>query len=261
MFLDDFCTITDDRVRIAARDASRFAKEVAGDFNPIHDPGSRRFCVPGDLLFALVVCRYGLSRHMAFRFRGMVGEGVTLCLPPTPGERFSLTDEQDRVCLEVERDGPTTCDMTVIEPFVRSYVAFSGRNFPHILQPLLAGHGVMFNPDRPLVMYDSMAFTLEDFVDGDPVAELADARLDVAAKRADALLDFAILVGGANVGHGSKKLVISGLKPYDDERMKRIMADYEARRAEYLASAQAGPAADTGSVAAPPATGEHRGRQ
>lgn len=69
MFLDRFHTIQDGCVHISASQASQFAKEVAGDFNPIHDPDARRFCVPGDLLFAVVVSRFGLSRHMTFQFR------------------------------------------------------------------------------------------------------------------------------------------------------------------------------------------------
>ncbi len=237
MFLDAFYNIAEGRVRIAAADASRFAKEIAGDFNPIHDPDSRRFCVPGDLLCALVLRHYGLAREMTFRFRGMVGDGVTLCLPEEAGEAFTVTDDRDRAYLDVERAGPVTLDAGVIEPFIRSYAAFSGKNFPHILQPLLAEHGVMFNPDRPLVMYDSMGFALDGFADGEVTAELAGAELEVATKRADALLHFDIRAAGERIGSGSKRLVISGLRAYDDERMQRIIAEYEARRAAYGATA------------------------
>ncbi len=57
MFLDPYHCEEDGFVRVGAEQASQFAKGVADDFNPIHDPDSRRFCVPGDLLFALVLSR------------------------------------------------------------------------------------------------------------------------------------------------------------------------------------------------------------
>lgn len=79
MFLDDFHTLTDGRIRISAQQASQFAKRIAGDYNPIHNPDARRFCVPGDLLFALVLARFGLSQRMSFRFLSMVGDGTPLC--------------------------------------------------------------------------------------------------------------------------------------------------------------------------------------
>lgn len=78
MFLDRFHSVQDGHVVISALQASQFAKEIAGDFNPIHDPDARRFCVPGDLLFAIVLARFGLSENMTFRFRSLLGENVPL---------------------------------------------------------------------------------------------------------------------------------------------------------------------------------------
>ena len=42
MFLDRFHSVQDGHVVISALQASQFAKEIAGDFNPIHDPDARR---------------------------------------------------------------------------------------------------------------------------------------------------------------------------------------------------------------------------
>ncbi|MEO1880948.1 MAG: DUF3581 family protein, partial [Methylococcales bacterium] len=71
--LKEFYSGPDDCVAITAEQGSLFAKEVAGDFNPIHDVDSKRFCVPGDLLFAIVLEKYGLSKTMNFTFTGMLG--------------------------------------------------------------------------------------------------------------------------------------------------------------------------------------------
>ena len=65
----DFYAQRGEYVVISAEQASRFAKGVAGDYNPIHNPGARRFCVPGDLLFTLVLTKVrfvatnGISLH------------------------------------------------------------------------------------------------------------------------------------------------------------------------------------------------------
>lgn len=230
MFLDDYYQQDGECIRVSAEQGSRFAKQVAGDFNPIHDAGARRFCVPGDLLCALVLRTYGLRRDMTFRFRELVGADVALRFRERDDGSIAVTDAADKVCLEVERSGPVMAPPDAVASFIRSYAAFSGENFPHVLQPLLEQHGVMFNPDRPLVMYDSMGFVLDDAAGGEPSAELTEARLDVGAKRADALLHFAIRVAGEHVGHGSKRLVIGGLRPYDAERMQQVIDEYEERR-------------------------------
>ena len=235
MFLDDFYTVTDGWIRIGADQASQFAKQIAGDFNPIHDPDAKRFCVPGDLLFALVLARGGLSERMSFYFRGMVGDDVPLQFPDAQADSLDVTDANGKVYLHVERSGETTSDAQVIEAFVRRYVAFSGRNFPHFLHPLLAAEKVMFNPDRPMVIYDSMGFHLGRLDAAVPEMELSDSRLEVSGKRADALLDFQISAAGETIGTGEKKLVVSGLREYDEERMKRFIEDF-TRRAEAGAS-------------------------
>ena len=62
----------DERITISAEQGSHFAKDVAGDFNPIHNTDAKRFCVPGDLLFAITLLRYGLRSKMDFRFLEML---------------------------------------------------------------------------------------------------------------------------------------------------------------------------------------------
>ena len=233
MFLDEFRTAVDGNVRVTAHQASRFAKEIAGDYNPIHDPDAKRFCVPGDLLFALVLTTYGLSERMVFSFRGMVGEGISLQFPQQMGDEFDITDDTGKVYLHVERSGQITKDEAVIEAFIRRYVAFSGQNFPHFLQPLMATKNVMFNPDRPLVIYDSMDFELRRLNALEQEMELSAAALDVNGKRGDAQLSFTLTSAGEAIGVGSKKLVISGLREYDEARMQDVVEEFYRRKESY----------------------------
>ncbi len=235
MFLDDFHSVQDGTIRITARQGSRFAKEVAGDFNPIHDPDAKRFCVPGDLLFALVLARYGLSTRMRFGFRGMLGDDVAIRFRESGSGTLDIVDAGGKVYLEVERAGPIIRGEEVVEAFTRRYVAFSARNFPHFLKPLMAEKGVMFNPDRPLVIYDSMSFELRNLDLDSPVMELANATLDVSGKRGDALIAFDIVAAGERVGGGSKKLILSGLRAYDEERLQDFIAEFTRRMEDYRA--------------------------
>ena len=72
-FLKAFITEIDrNTVRISAKQACDFAKGIAGDFNPIHDHDSKRFCVPGDLLFTESIRRLGLYQSMHFDFMDML---------------------------------------------------------------------------------------------------------------------------------------------------------------------------------------------
>ncbi|ALM51555.1 DUF3581 family protein [Halomonas huangheensis] len=233
MFLDEFHTCVDDRVVVSADQASRFAKSIAGDFNPIHTPGARRFCVPGDLLFALTLARFGLSQHMSFRFLAMVGADRPLTFAEHEDGVVRVHDDDGKCYLEVERRGDITHDVSVVEGFTRCYVAFSGKNFPHYLKPLMQQQGVMFNPRRPLVIYDSMGFSLDRLDAVAPSLVLSDSQLTVIGKRGDVALEFAIAADDQPIGVGAKKLVVSGLCTYDDEAMEDIVSEFYRLRAEH----------------------------
>jgi len=100
--LEAYFTAEGDAFRVTREQASQFAKSVAGDFNPIHDPDARRFCVPGDLLFSLLLNRIGLSRHISVEFTGMVDEKHTLQLEHTDTD--SQLVEGDKTFLTASHD-------------------------------------------------------------------------------------------------------------------------------------------------------------
>src|SRR5512137_136718 len=99
MFLRDFYSVYDGKVSIADEQASMFAKEVAHDFNPLHDVDAKRFCVPGDLLFSMALEKYGLSQNMHFIFSGMVGHDVLLNFPDTEADQIDVNDNQGKTYL------------------------------------------------------------------------------------------------------------------------------------------------------------------
>lgn len=235
MFLKEFYETHDNNsIRIAANQASTFAKEIAHDFNPLHDVDAKRFCVPGDLLFSLVLEKYGLSENMHFIFSGMVGDGVLLNFPDTDAEHIDVTDNQGKTYLQIERSGPVTHDHAMIEALIRDYVAFSGQNFPYVLVPLLEKEKVMFNIDRPLVIYESMTLNMQKLHVPDPCLEMLEPKMEVNGKRATAYLYFQIKSAGEIVGSGFKKLAVSGLRTYEAEPMRAFVDDYLARKNGYL---------------------------
>lgn len=234
-YLNPFFQESDDFITITPEQASTFAKEVARDFNPLHNPDAKRFLVPGDLLFALVLARNGLSQEMEFNYTGMVGNKVLLQFPKQPDETFNIVDNQGKQYLDVTRRGEKSTDMSLIEAFTRAYVAFSGHSFPHILVPLMKKHQVMINPDRPMVIYESMAFKLDHLEIQSPTLELTDSSLKVQGKRGTVRLQFQVLENGKPVGNGYKTLVLSGLREYDEAKVQGLVDDYEDIKAGYQA--------------------------
>lgn len=221
-------------LRVSRQQASDFAKKVAGDFNPIHDVDSTRFCVPGDLLFALVLHKYGLSQHMDFVFKGMVGDGVELIFPDAGTNPITITDSHGKSYLSIERGGEVTMDQELIQALTRRYVEFSGQTFPHILVPLLTQHKVMLNPERPLVIYESMAIHMDRLDIKDPTLELANSTLNVEGKRGHVSLEFSIKAEGKVVGKGTKSLVLSGLRTFEQHDIDHLVNNYSVRKQAYL---------------------------
>jgi hypothetical protein len=231
MLLAPFYTKNANLIRISAQQASNFAKLQCFDFNPIHDPDNKRFCVPGDLLFSLALNIYGVSESMSFTFTNMVGADMGLIFPETTDNTIIITNEQGKSVLEIERKGKINTDTQFIESMIKNYGQFSGKNFPTLLMPLMKKHGVMFNPNRPLVMYNSMSFEFSNIdFDNQMLLELADSTLEVEPKRANSFLHFDIFDGQKLAGKGIKRMVVAGLREYDHDVITEFVKGYEARR-------------------------------
>lgn len=230
MKIEQYCQIDASRLSFTPQQASDFAKKVAGDFNPIHDPDSKRFCVPGDLLFSVILHHYGLYQRMDFSFSGMVGSGINLVLPEFNGGSLQLTDDNDKPYLTVECSGGSSHNPRLIDSLATHYVEFSSKAFPHILVPLMEQQNVMINPDRPLVIYDSMSFELDTLDIDDIHLELSQQQLDVNGKRGDLTLRYTIHNNGDIIGRGCKRMVLSGLRPFDKTRMDELVASYISRK-------------------------------
>lgn len=230
MNIEEYYQVNDSRLYFSREQGSAFAKDVAGDFNPIHDVDSKRFCVPGDLMFASIIHHYGLREHMIFNFSGMVGDHVNLVLPDCDAEHLAILDEKDKKYLAIECSGKHTRNTPLIESLIKGYVAFSGQAFPHILVPLMADQNVMINPERPLIIYESMSFNL-DTLDIDEIElQLTSSALQIEGKRGNVNLEYDILSQGQPVGHGCKRMVLSGLRPYEKAAMDKLVGDYIARK-------------------------------
>jgi hypothetical protein len=239
MFLKEFYSGTDNLIKITAEQGSLFAKEIANDFNPLHDIDAKRFCVPGDLLFSIGLEKYGLSKKMNFIFAGMLGHGVTLDFPKTEEDQFDIIGSHGKTILKIERSGERSSNDSIIDALIRNYVAFSGHNFPYVLVPLMAKQNVMINLTRPLVLYNSMTLEFEHLNFTQPEVEMLEPELTVNGKRGDAHFNFQITSEGQVVGSGFKKIVISGMREYEENPMQAFVDEYLARKNTYLDSVKA----------------------
>ena len=165
MKVDDFYNYTaaqpSGTLTFTRQASSTFAKEMAGDFNPIHNPDARRFCVPGDLLFAVVLDLFKARAKMNFEFEQMVDDRVTLKVP-VQEHGLRMVDNSDKCYLDVSFSGDTVESDAANQSLLAAYVKFSGQNFPFLLIGLMKKHNVMINPQRPLVIYRRMSIELQD---------------------------------------------------------------------------------------------------
>lgn len=233
MNLEKYYTREGSKLSFTRQQASDFAKTVAGDFNSIHDVDSKRFCVPGDLLFSVIVQHYGLRQTMGISFSGMVGDDVILILPEVDAREISIYDENDKKYLDISTNGQHSKDDGLINSLTRNYVKFSGHNFPHVLVPLMKENNVMINTERPLVIYDHMRISL-DTLDIDTVdLTLTDNVFRLYGKRGDVALNYDLRCNGETVGKGQKKMVLSGLREYDQDKIDQLIQVYNERKNQY----------------------------
>lgn len=232
--------------------ASEFAKGIAGDFNPIHDEGSKRFCVPGDLLFSVLLHRYGAAQKTRVQFSGMLDGNTRISLPAKGGTELQIVDARERPLLSLFQQGRGFLDKHFISELCEQYVKFSGQTFPGVLVPLMKASGFMINPDRPLVIYKDMAIDLDESavelflpvetgdcielaapLEGRISLMLCDSDISVDGRKGLVRLVFGIDVDGQRIGSGEKNMVLSGLREFDDSAMQAVVDQYNARRDEY----------------------------
>ena len=167
---------------------------------------------------------------MKFDFSGMVSEGIELHFNTQDAQLIKVVDDQDKEYLSIEQSGEKTHDEDFASALAERYVAFSGYTFPHILVPLMAEEGVMINPARPMVIYQSMSIEMLRLDLNDVSLEMTGSTLEVQGKRGTALLNFCFKTGDEIVGYGEKKMILSGLRAYDQAVIDELVSDYETRK-------------------------------
>lgn len=250
MDITDYFTDDNGSVSFDEATASEFAKGVAGDFNPIHDPGSKRFCVPGDLLFSVLLHRYGAAKITHVVFSGMLDGATRMIVPETVDEQVHIANGRDRNLLSFFLKGERISNDAFIAKLCEQYVKFSGQTFPDILVPLMKTANVMINPARPLVIYKDMTLEFNDdaialFDDkpadkqlGESLGEglslkLSDTDINVDGRKGLVRLAFSIELDGSSIGVGEKNMVLSGLREFEEPAMQAIVDQYNQWRDHY----------------------------
>ncbi len=210
--------------------ASNFAKLVANDYNNIHDVNSRRFCVPGDLLFALSLTKFGLYPSMKIEFKDMVKNDISLQFTRVDEVNTAITGEEDKEFMTLASSGDPVTEPALITKVIKDYVRFSGENFPTLLVPLLKEKSLMLSPTRALAMYKNMSIDLQTRKLSNPTIAFAGSDIDVQGKRATVILKFNFIQDDEIVGTGQKEMILSGLIPFQQEVVDGVIRDYEAQK-------------------------------
>lgn len=235
MFTEDYYTQSGDSFLFSKQQGSDFAKRIAGDFNPLHDIGNSRFCVPGDLLFSVLLSKYGISQEMHFDFQGMVAGDMPINFCQTEEGLVAQNDKEKNV-LAMTSSGDMTENSVFIEGLIRAYVAFSGKTFPHIIIKLMKQEGSMINTRKPMVIYDQMKLSFDRFSESAPEVALQQCQFDVTGKRGMVTMHFDLRAEGQSIGRGEKKIIMSGLRPYDQTDIDYLVDAYNAGREAYQGS-------------------------
>lgn len=232
MNLEHYYSEQDGKLIFTRQQASDFAKRVAGDFNPIHDTDASRFCVPGDLLLSILLAKTGISEEIEIQFNGMISANTPLTIVETDEEVTVVDDDQKRY-LTMTRRGAVRHDQALATEIATHYVQFSGKNFPHIMVPLMREQQMMINTDRPLVMYEKMSLAFDDLSIASAQVELSDSAMHVSGKRGKVELAFDFIVNGQQVGYGCKTMVASGLRPYCEAAIQDLVERFNQRKDAY----------------------------
>ncbi|MBO1110151.1 DUF3581 family protein, partial [Plesiomonas shigelloides] len=144
----------------------------------------------GDLLVAVVMSKIGLSQHMHVDFAGMFSDGVALSLNSEDQQLWCVSDDSGKNYRNVATSGETTFDSHITEQVMRSDVAFSGMNFPHIMVPLMEQTQHMIHQTRPLVIHESMSLELSSQELASPSVRLSNASMKIDENRGNVTLTF-----------------------------------------------------------------------
>ena len=232
MFTKEFYTKANNNYQFSRQQGSDFAKLIARDFNPLHDVDNSRFCVPGDLLFALMLSQFGLRQSMTFDFQGMVSGDMPIHFEDDDSVVTAKNDKQ-KTLLSVSREGEKTNNSIFIEGLIRAYVAFSGKTFPHIIIDLMKKENVMINTRKPMVIYDQMSLSFVRFSEIAPEVVLHDCDFDVNGKRGMVTMNFDLRADDESIGRGEKQIIMSGLRPYEQSEIDFLVQSYNASKANY----------------------------
>lgn len=233
MFIEQYCPIDNEQISFTRQQGSDFAKKVADDFNPLHNIEAKRFCVPGDLLFSVIIAKSGLHKEMSFNFSGMVNDSIALTFPNEIINDFDIVDSKNKTYLTVEASGEKTHSASLINALTKAYVNFSGHTFPDILVKLMTENNIMINPARPMVMYQCMKISLERLDITTLTLKLAKTSITIEGKRGDAWLEFDLISEGKIVGHGKKHMLLSGLREYCQDNVDAMVEQYTNSKIAY----------------------------
>ncbi|GAL28780.1 hypothetical protein JCM19239_393 [Vibrio variabilis] len=78
--------------------------------------------MPGDLLFAVLLQKEGISQKMRFDFSGMVGDGVALNVVEKGEHESAVVDASGKEYLQMTHTGEVSQNQEFIEHVVTNYV-------------------------------------------------------------------------------------------------------------------------------------------
>ena len=176
--------------------------------------------MPGDLVFSEAIRRYGLHQSMEFNFLEMLSADSPIRYSNERSKSYQyVSNRNEKKVMDIHIEGSQIENNSLADEFTQAYVRFSALSFPTILVPLMKKHHVMINVDRPLIVYKSMSFNIFQTGFDHINIELIESTLEVDGKRGNACFIFSMSSNGSVIGKGMKKLILSGLREFNEEKI------------------------------------------
>lgn len=220
--------IGNDVFRFIPTACSAYARNVAKDFNPIHSHLAKKYCVPGDLIFALITEMHGAHNYMRVDFLNRVGAECKLFFD-TKRIALALLDVDKKLYAELATAGDKSVCPKRLKTVSNVVVSCTSGYFPYKLIDNLREENVMLSIRRSMVMLKSIEVELRNIHSASSlVAKYQSSGLELSGKRGEVKVYFQLFDDdGISVGFVTKTVLIIGIEKFNDKASKQYLDDYE----------------------------------
>lgn len=206
-----------------------YARNVVKDFNPIHNHLAKNYCVPGDLIFALMVERGGVHGSMRMDFLNRVGKDSEYIFVSGKAG-MALLDRGNKVQAQLIGSGDASVCVKCISAVSDAVLSCTSSYFPYKMMRSLRAENLMLSGCRSLVILKSIEVNVSDLhFASDLTAVFCSSSLRHSGRRGTIDAHFQLVGGNGQVlGQVIKTALIIGIERFNGKRSAQYLENYES---------------------------------